>query len=332
MLLTLNTNAVRSLVKPKGRARPVVTAEDLPQYAKDQFGVHGVNFTTDILKGSDRRRIETIRERADKASCACLVLIELETQMIADRRKAAGAIDRTKRVLEAAHVLGCSSAAVPFEAPDTDEAFEIAAANLRQCVDHAEKRDMHLLMQPRPGLTGEPERLTDLIKKVGGFRLGTMPDFQTAAATDDPESYLRRITPYASLVNATTLHFEEPAPTAAPAKKQAKAAEDAGEAKPSDADAEAEADEDVGGDEDDLMAALIGGGGGGGLEALLEAIDDEPPPLHTPYPLAPLLAAVQAVGYEGTLAVDYQGDDDVSLGILHSVAALEAALEELAGG
>ena len=328
MLLTLNTNAVRSLVKPKGRARPVVTAEDLPQYAKDQFGVHGVNFTTDILKGSDRRRIETIRERADKASCACLVLIELETQMITDRRKAANAVERTKRVLEAAHVLGCSSAAVPFEAPDTDEAFEIAAANLRQCVEHAEKRDMHLLMQPRPGLTGEPERLTDLIKKVGGFRLGTMPDFQTAAATDDPESYLRRITPYASLVNATTLHFDEPAPAPPPAKKPAEASE----AKPADGEAEAKSEEAAGGDEDDLMAALIGGGGGGGLEALLEAIDDEPPPLHTPYELAPLLAAVQAVGYEGTLAVDYRGEDDVSLGILHSVAALEAALEELAGG
>ena len=44
------------------------------------------------------------------------------------------------------------------------------------------------------------------------------------------------------------------------------------------------------------------------------------------------LAAVQAVGYEGTLAVDYRGEDDPTLGILHSVSALEAALDELAGG
>jgi len=65
-----------------------------------------------------------------------------------------------------------------------------------------------VLVCPSPGLTAEPERLTDLIKKVGGFRIGTFPDFEAASKAPDPLAYLKKVTPYASAITAAVVRFK----------------------------------------------------------------------------------------------------------------------------
>ncbi len=52
----------------------------------------------------------------------------------------------------------------------------------------------------------------------------------------------------------------------------------------------------------------------------------EPAPLHPPYDLDQLVAAIASVGYDGTLAIDYRGEGDVVEGIHNSRKALAAAL------
>ncbi|MBZ0172830.1 MAG: hypothetical protein K8E66_10650, partial [Phycisphaerales bacterium] len=105
------------------------------------------------------------------------------------------------------------SASISIEAPDTEDAFESTVDAMRQVMDKAEQLEINLLINPRKGLTADPERVTDLIKKIGGFRVGTLPDFDAAAAAEDPELYLRRLTPYASAVLATMHDFTEPEPS-----------------------------------------------------------------------------------------------------------------------
>jgi hypothetical protein len=51
--------------------------------------------------------------------------------------------------------------------------------------------------------------VTELIKRVGGFRIGTYPDFEAATRFSDPVGYLRRLCPYASAVCASTIRFKE---------------------------------------------------------------------------------------------------------------------------
>jgi len=82
------------------------------------------------------------------------------------------------------------------------------ATRLRPVMERAEKLDINLLIAPTKGLTSRPERVTELLKKVGGFRIGTYPDFQTASEYKDPVSYLQRLTPYATAVAATTVKFD----------------------------------------------------------------------------------------------------------------------------
>ena len=98
MLLTLNASCLRSqLTSPKG-GTPSLALSDLPQYTREVLGLGGLNLTTDLLVGADRRRLEQLRERADRAGCPCLLLIESEPQKLTgDAQAAEASIQRMLR-------------------------------------------------------------------------------------------------------------------------------------------------------------------------------------------------------------------------------------------
>jgi sugar phosphate isomerase/epimerase len=196
------------LVGSRGK-KPKLDLLDLPAFARDNLGLAGVNLSTDLLVGADRGRLESIRERADRSSCACLLLVEAESQPFGSEaeKTGQGAVERMSRVVEAAHILGCSAAAAKVDANDDDASFLRVANRMRPVMERAEKLDINLLISPTKGLTARPERVTELLKKIGGFRIGTYPDFQTASEYKDPVSYLQRLTPYATAVAASTLKF-----------------------------------------------------------------------------------------------------------------------------
>jgi sugar phosphate isomerase/epimerase len=206
MLLTL-TLTPRTPLKELKRGNLV----DVPRAVREQLGLSGLNVTTDLLKGADRVAIAELRDAADRAGCACLVLVEPPLPLASARSdQAERALARTTRLVEAASLLGCNSLALGIEGDATDEAFERAVDALREVAAAAEKRELNVLIAPTRGITEEPERVTELIKRVGGFRIGTYPDFATAARAKDPVAYLRRLAPYAWAVCASTLEFAEP--------------------------------------------------------------------------------------------------------------------------
>ena len=72
--------------------------------------------------------------------------------------------------------------------------------------DLGDALDPHLLIRPGDGQAGEPQRLADLIKKIGGFRIGSMPTF-AHAASGDTDDVIRRLCPYAQAVEASVKAF-----------------------------------------------------------------------------------------------------------------------------
>jgi len=290
MLLTLSTSSLRPLLNSKAGGTGI-SLNDLPAYTRQALGLHGLNLGTDLLAGWGRADLEAFRDLADRARCACLLLIEPKPLPLAGPKSRAGpAAERLIKVIHAAAALGCSAAAAGIKAPDTDPAFESAVERLKRVVEVADQRDINLLVSPQPGLTADPDRVTDLIKRIGGFRVGTLPDFEVASAQDDPQAYLRRLTPYASVVVAATHEF-------VPVKGRSKARK-----APKSEDADAAAD-----DAEDADTA-------------------GPPMQHRPYDLAPLVDSIVSVGFDGTLAIDYRGDEDCTLGVVRSRRALESAL------
>jgi hypothetical protein len=424
MILTLSARCLRSMLSPSGKGKkPQLDLLDLPKFTRESLGLAGVNLSTDLLAGADRSRLESIRERADRASCACLLLIEPDAQNFGSHDEAlvAAAVHRTTRVAEAAHILGCSSIAVRIKASDDDATLLRVAAGLKKVVERAEKLDINLLLAPEAGLTSRPERVTELLKKIGGFRVGTFPDFQAAAASGDAPGYLHRLTPYATSVCASTIKLVGDAEAkplgagggsagskaakelrdslaadiAAIAKAGSPAGSPAGlpaglpagsssksKPKPDDEDddtldgagvgveavgkaagkkgkagkADAKADgktaaadakkgkgkkeapapvpppvpaaaddelEDLDDAEMDELESLI--------DDVLDEVQAEPRVIafeHEPYDLRPLLSAIIAVGYDGSLCLDYRGTGDIVLGLNQTRDTLVALIAE----
>ncbi len=338
MLLTLGVNSIRSMLKGRGSAKPKLELPDIPRYAREELGLNGLTMSTEFLAGATRDQISALRDAGDKAGCATLLLVEPDPLPIAEpsEKKGEQGIERMIRVVQAAQLLGCSSAAMSIKGKDDDDTFERAADRVREVVEKAERLEVNLLIRPAKGLTEKPDRLIELIKKIGGFRIGSLPDFEDAAASDDPAAYLRRITPYASALLVSTVELEEaepdapePAPEKKPAKKKASTkkgeyTDEGGEEAESKAESKAE---DTGGENtepgegDDLPEDEL-------LD--LEDLLDVPPPVHKPYDLEPLLEAVLSVGYDQALTIDYRGSGDGTLGVMLSRDAVEAALESIA--
>jgi hypothetical protein len=142
-------------------------------------------------------------------------------------------------------------------------------------MERADKLDISLLISPGAGLTSKPERITELLKKVGGFRIGTFPDFETASKAPDASAYLQRLTPYAMVVSASSTKF--------------------GIAKSK---------------EETPVEQLIG----------VQGVE------HRAYDLRSMIKAIESVGYEGPLAIDYRGGGDAVAGISLTRDHIRAAL------
>jgi len=188
-----------------------IALEDLPRRLHDEHGVRGMSLTTDLLAGADAARLDALREAADKAVCPILMLAEPEPQRFGDDDAVDAAVDRVTRVLHAAQRLGCSAVGVELAPLSTgsDEETEALVDGLKEVSPVAEKLDLNLLVRAGRPPVATPEDVSDLIKRVGGFRIGTLPDFQLASATGDGPEHLKRTAPYASVVIASTQTFKK---------------------------------------------------------------------------------------------------------------------------
>lgn len=328
MMYSLNTNSIRSVLKRRG-ARAISPA-DLPKYAMDQFGLRAINFSTGQLAGLTPKDLEKIRDSGDRVGCSCLLLSQNDPLPLGEIKgsKAIEAVERMTRVVKAASLMGCNAVSVAIQSKDTDDHFEQASESMKQVLEAADRAEINVLISPTKGLTEDADRLTDLVKGIGGFRIGTMPDFVHASKSGDPVGYLKKVTPYASVVNASTLGFilidAEPAPEPVPEPTAESASEPA-----VDSAAEPASDPAASGAEGAEPAGELSG-----LEALAAELEemilaDDPTPVHEGYDLGQMVGAIAAVGFDGTVAIDYQGSEDETLGVMHSREAIEDALAAL---
>lgn len=204
MLLTLATHSFASSVK--GREAML----ELPKRAQEQFGLRGLTLSTAMLKGWSMPDLEQLRDEADRAHCPCLQLLEDAPLDFAspDEAKRRAAADRALLLGRAAHRLGCNALAIRVSGRDSEDVFDRVAAEVKAVMPPLERMELNLLIGPAKGFTDNPDRLTDLIKKIGGFRIGSLPDFAHAAGTGDAAGTLRKLAPYAGAMLATVEGFD----------------------------------------------------------------------------------------------------------------------------
>jgi sugar phosphate isomerase/epimerase len=209
MLLTLSTRSL--LRRMDGNGDSSLSLLDMPDFVSRHLQLRGLNVPASMLAGWSLEDLDRLRDRADKAGCPCLVLIEDSPLRFADRKESVRekARERVRRLALAANRLGCNALALRCEGPDTDDAFEQTAAEIKSLMPVVERFELNLLLAPADGLTAMPDRLTDLIKRIGGFRIGSLPSFAAAARTGDAIDALRKLAPYAGAIHASVGGFNK---------------------------------------------------------------------------------------------------------------------------
>lgn len=211
LLLTLTTASLQSMLDPK--ADPPRTLLDVPDYVINTLDLRGLNINASMLSGWGVEDLDRLRDRADKAACPCLVLFEEEPLPFGDEddEAVASCKDRVERLAFAAHRLGCNALALRCQGkaggPAEDELLERAAEAIRGLMAGIEHLELNLLLAQADGLTSDADRLTELIKKVGGFRIGAMPVFGAGSKEEEDMERLRKLAPYAGAIHVSVEKF-----------------------------------------------------------------------------------------------------------------------------
>ena len=202
ILMTLAAGSLKGLID-SGELALV----DIPEFTMREFDLRGLNVPASMFTGCSIEVFDQLRDNADKAGCPVLILVEDAPLnfMESDPKALEASLDRIQRLAVAANRLGCNSLAISCTAPaKSDDAFEETAAGLKRAIAQIDDFDLNLLVAPSQGLTDDPDRLTDLIKKVGGFRIGSYPSFAHAKKSGDAHNTLRKLAPYAGGLEITT--------------------------------------------------------------------------------------------------------------------------------
>lgn len=313
MLLTLTA---RSLAPRLGARGPMaVSMAELPRFVFQQTALRGLAVDTSLLKGWGLDRLESLRTQADQAGCPCLLL--RESFPVASGHAPGGHFDeamkRVDLVARAAHRLGCNALALQPDCPGAqadDRAFDFHVAFYRRLIERLDRLEVNVLIEPAAGWLGTPQWHVELVKKVGGFRIGTLPTFEAACRTPDCVAALRQTAPYAGAVLASFSNHDVPEAVL---------------------DAAAPADDETSDEKPGRTTKKKTVRKGASASATATATrsrkktarkpkaEDSPPP---PSRFLDCVKALGAVGYEQILALDYLGSGD-------SVAAVNAARKQI---
>ncbi len=202
LLLSLTSGSLRSLLDPK--ADPPRTLHDVPGFVSNALGLRGLSLDVDMLAGAAAAELDTLRHRADQAACPCLVLVDAAPLEIAseDAKSQEAVQDRLARLAAGANRLGCNSMSVRVAVPAGDERAAARGAELVQrAMVRIERQELNLLVAPGPGMAATSDGLSDLIKRIGGFRIGALPTYGDPHTSEDPIEFIRKMAPYAGAIH-----------------------------------------------------------------------------------------------------------------------------------
>ncbi len=200
-MLTINAACIAPGKIQKGPAPTDLF--DVPRFASEYLGLRGINLPAVLLRGATNSAITKLRDCADRANCPILVLVdETPTDYAAGGAKS---VERLQAFARIAQALGCSSVAVSPAGIGGREGIEQHGKAIKAAIQGVERLEVNVLMRPVDPALSDPSVFTELIKRVGGFRIGALPSFQYAAASGDLAGALRKVAPYSSAaIEATT--------------------------------------------------------------------------------------------------------------------------------
>jgi sugar phosphate isomerase/epimerase len=126
MLLTISSRSLQYVKRAKQALQPM----EIPDFAAEELGVKGINANTALLRGMGAKDLERLRDRADRARCPILVLVD-EAALDFGPDAGPASIARIERLGMAASKLGAPAVAVELSALPAAN-FDAYAANIKR--------------------------------------------------------------------------------------------------------------------------------------------------------------------------------------------------------
>lgn len=190
ILLTLAIQSLNPLLEDGS-----VDVLDVPQLSSEKLDLRGVMIDANHLSGWTIDSYDIFRNNADKANSPCLLVRDNTPMDLLGGKEAS--LERIQRLSVAANRLGCNAIAITPTFPTDQSEVDTIVETIRFAMHGVERLELNLLLQPCEGLSSNPDQHIEIIKQIGGFRIGALPTFEHAGATGDGIDALRKLAPYA---------------------------------------------------------------------------------------------------------------------------------------
>ncbi|MBS0196313.1 MAG: TIM barrel protein [Planctomycetes bacterium] len=190
---------------------------DFPKTAKNDYGIDAVEYVNTLFKKrGDAEYTKELKKRCEGEGVkSVLIMCDDEGDLgDADPKKRKQTVENHKKWLEAAATLGCHSIRVNARGMGTYEEQQAQAADgLHALCVVAEPFNLNVIVENHGGLSSNGKWLSEVMKKVGHPRVGTLPDFGNFRISAD-EQYDRykgveEMMPFAKGVSAKSHDFDD---------------------------------------------------------------------------------------------------------------------------
>ncbi len=193
---------------------PALALLDFPQMMADRYEVHNLEFLAAHFASTEAAYVIELRRQLGRLRSR-LINIQVDGPELnsggglSDRNPAVrgAAVDAVKKWIGVARSLSARSVCAgpgnlnPADLTPTVEAY-------RQLVAYARSREIHILVENREGL--EPDEMLTVIRGVGGYFIGALPDFGGFANEAARVAGLRALFQHApALCHAVGAAFDE---------------------------------------------------------------------------------------------------------------------------
>jgi sugar phosphate isomerase/epimerase len=192
---------------------------DFPRITKEQFGIDAVEYVNSFFP--DRQPtsefVNDLKTRCnDLGTTSLLIMCDGEGNLGDPNNEArTKAIENHFKWIDAAVELGCHSIRVNAQSEGTpDEQRKLAADGLLRLTEHAETKNINVIVENHGGLSSNGAWLSSVIRKVDHPRCGTLPDFGNFildwGTREEYDRYkgVEELMPFAKAVSAKSHDFD----------------------------------------------------------------------------------------------------------------------------
>ncbi|GIW99219.1 MAG: xylose isomerase [Pirellulaceae bacterium] len=207
-----------------GDTRPL-DPQDFPVIAKDEFGIHAVEYVNQFYKEvvGNKQYLADLKKKAEDAGVRnVLIMCDGEGNLgDPDQQRRENSVKNHVKWLEWAQELGCHSIRVNARSDDKlsyHEQQKLAADGLRRLCELSDSYGLNVIVENHGGLSSHGRWLADVMAQVDHPRCGTLPDFgnfRHVARVDgvsiDYDRYLGvyELMPYAKGASAKSYAFDD---------------------------------------------------------------------------------------------------------------------------